>query len=174
MEDLVAAARHWRGWSQRELARAAGVPVSTVNRIETGKVSPTVEMVTRLVGATGLRIVVSLTPTAEYVRSLPNLNESERRSLVLGVLTAARLVADPATVIATARRNLVTMADAATAANRPYLDAWSDLLDGPTETVVATLTGLDAQAKALRQATPFGGVVPQDERRAALDRLRAS
>ena len=170
MDDVVRTARRWRGWSQRQLARAADVPVSTVNRIETGKVSPTVEMVNRLVVVAGMRIAVSLIPTVDYVRSLPDLNESERRSLILGVLTAAKLLADPAMALATARRNLATMSDAGTAANRPYLDAWSTLLGGPTELIVRTLTGLDDEAKALRQATPFAGVVPEAERRAALRR----
>ena len=54
---LVRYARRSAGLSQRALASAAGVPQSTVARIETGAISPRTDLVERLLGATGRSLV---------------------------------------------------------------------------------------------------------------------
>lgn len=51
----LAEARHDGGLSQRELAHRAGVPLSTIGRIERGTVSPTVQTLERLAEALGGR-----------------------------------------------------------------------------------------------------------------------
>jgi len=136
--------------------------------------APTTEMVDRLLAATGVELTIALVPSIDEALRHTDLNESERRSLVLGVLTAQHLMRDPVASLATARRNLETMSHASTAASRPYIDAWRALLNGSTIEVLAVLYGVDERAKELRQATPFAGVVPESERRAALRRLRAA
>lgn len=50
---MVARARAAAGLSRRALATRAGVPTSTVSRIEQGEVDPTVTMLARLLGAAG-------------------------------------------------------------------------------------------------------------------------
>ena len=40
-----------------------------------------------------------------------------------------------------------------------YVERWSRLLDGPIETLLAVLEDPGEEARALRQATPFAGVV---------------
>ena len=171
---LVVRARSSRGLSQRALAARAGVPASTVNRVELGKVSPTTEMLDRLLAAAGAEVVVTTVPSVDGALVMPGLNESERRSLVMGVLTAHHLLEDPVAAVATARRNLARMATRTGPATRVYLDEWSAILEGTTEALVAVLTGTDEHARALRQTTPFAGVVPDAERRAALRRLRVA
>jgi predicted nucleotidyltransferase/DNA-binding XRE family transcriptional regulator len=57
---LVSAARSKRGMSQRELARAAGVPQSTVSTIESGQRQPSVSMLERLLDAAGFRLETRL------------------------------------------------------------------------------------------------------------------
>ena len=57
---LIREARRRAGLSQADLARRAGVPKSTVGRIETGARIPSTEMVERLVRAAGLEVSVSL------------------------------------------------------------------------------------------------------------------
>lgn len=57
---LVAAAREKRGVSQRELARAADVPQSTISTIESGLRQPSVEMLERLLGAAGFALETRL------------------------------------------------------------------------------------------------------------------
>jgi transcriptional regulator with XRE-family HTH domain len=59
--DIVREARRRAGLTQAALAARAGVPKSTVGRIETGARTPSVELVERLVRAAGLLVMVSLT-----------------------------------------------------------------------------------------------------------------
>ena len=59
--ELVLEARRRAGISQAELARRAGVPKSTVGRIESRARDPSTRMVERLVRAAGLEVSISLT-----------------------------------------------------------------------------------------------------------------
>lgn len=66
----LAEARHDAGLSQRELAHRAGVPLSTVGRIERGTVSPTVQTLERLAEALGGRAsFVFATSLLELIRA---------------------------------------------------------------------------------------------------------
>jgi transcriptional regulator with XRE-family HTH domain len=58
--DIVREARRRAGLTQAALAERAGVPNSTVGRIESGARTPSVELVDRLVRAAGLELTVSL------------------------------------------------------------------------------------------------------------------
>jgi len=60
ISKLVREARRRAGFTQAELAERAGVPKSTVGRIESGARMPSTKMVERLVRAAGLRVSVSL------------------------------------------------------------------------------------------------------------------
>ena len=60
ISNVVREARRRAGLSQAELAQRAGVPKSTVGRIESGARMPSTEMVERLVRAAGLEVSVSL------------------------------------------------------------------------------------------------------------------
>lgn len=60
ISQIVREARRRAGLSQAELARRAGVPKSTVGRIESGARVPSTGMVERLVRATGLEVSVSV------------------------------------------------------------------------------------------------------------------
>ena len=53
-----------------------------------------------------------------------------------------------------------------------YLDEWAHLLDGPTDTLVETLTSERQSARDLRQVSPFAGVLSQDERLRIIDAVR--
>jgi transcriptional regulator with XRE-family HTH domain len=57
---IVREARRRAGLTQAELAERAGVPRSTVARIESGARTPSVELVERLVRAAGLEVTVAL------------------------------------------------------------------------------------------------------------------
>ena len=60
LRNLVREARKRAGWTQAELGRRAGVPQSTIARIETGARTPSTDMVERLVRAAGFEVRVSL------------------------------------------------------------------------------------------------------------------
>jgi transcriptional regulator with XRE-family HTH domain len=60
LAQMVREARRRSGMTQAELARRAGVPKSTVGRIESGARVPSTEMVECLVRAAGLELSVFL------------------------------------------------------------------------------------------------------------------
>lgn len=59
---LVRYSRRRAGLTQRELAARAGVPQPTIARIESGRVSPRLETVDRLLDACGVRLAVEDRP----------------------------------------------------------------------------------------------------------------
>ncbi len=60
LRNLVREARKRAGLTQVELAERAGVPQSTVARVESGARTPSTDLVERLVRATGYEIRVGL------------------------------------------------------------------------------------------------------------------
>lgn len=83
---VIAQVRSARQLTMNALADVSGVPVSTISRIESGKVEPTWSMMARLVAAAGFRLDPALTeittdePFAAVLRRLgdADLGESER------------------------------------------------------------------------------------------------
>jgi len=57
---LVRRAREGAGLSRRALAARAGVPTSTVSRVEDGESDPTITMLQRLLGAAGSRLLMDI------------------------------------------------------------------------------------------------------------------
>jgi ribosome-binding protein aMBF1 (putative translation factor) len=60
----VRALRQQHGWSQSELARAAGMTQSAVARFEAGGAVPTLPVLERLARALGVELAVSFSPRA--------------------------------------------------------------------------------------------------------------
>jgi transcriptional regulator with XRE-family HTH domain len=73
--SLVAQARDEAELSRRALARRAGVPISTVSRIEEGEVDPTLTMLQRVVSAAGRQLHLEL-ETIPARRSLAALADA--------------------------------------------------------------------------------------------------
>jgi hypothetical protein len=82
---------------------------------------------------------------------------AEERSLALHRLIAARIAGDPA-VVPRARARVARWLDRGEVA-APWAHAWAELLDGPVERLLETLVVPGEEARALRQVTPFAGVV---------------
>lgn len=60
LSDLIRESRRRSGLTQAELAQRAGVPKSTVGRIESRTRTPSTQMVERLVRAAGFEVTISL------------------------------------------------------------------------------------------------------------------
>ncbi|HVV76345.1 MAG TPA: helix-turn-helix transcriptional regulator [Mycobacteriales bacterium] len=60
--NLLRMVRAKRGWSQRQLATAAGVPQSTIARIESATRQPTLPLLDRIIVAAGLELRTRLEP----------------------------------------------------------------------------------------------------------------
>jgi transcriptional regulator with XRE-family HTH domain len=74
--------RRQRDWSQRQLARRAGVPKSTVADVETSRRSPSLTTLARLVAATGHRLEIvdpAGTPASWHVTDVSPRDAAGRR-----------------------------------------------------------------------------------------------
>lgn len=82
---LVREARRAAGFSQRELSARAGVPQSTVGRIEAGRIAPRWSTVEALLGAASVRVELAAAAGAgvdrSQIRELLRLTPLERARL---------------------------------------------------------------------------------------------
>jgi transcriptional regulator with XRE-family HTH domain len=159
--ELLAGLRHRAGMSQDELARRAGTSGPTVAAYERGRKEPRWSTFVRLAEACGATPTVTLAPTGS------TLTRAERRSLALHEAVLMHLLEDPDAVRPLARHNLTVMGEAAPAAS-PYLRRWQALLDGPLADLAVVLVSPAADARELRQNSPFAGVLDSAERDRAL------
>jgi len=87
---------------------------------------------------------------------------AEARSLALHRAVWVRIEAQPELICGVRARLRAWRADESKP--QPYVEAWLRLLDGPRDALHAALVGTDEAARALRQATPFAGIVDAKER----------
>ena len=109
-------------------------------------------------------------------RSAPNtMNLSDRRSLVFGILVASKLEVDPETVLSKGRANLRRLKKVhADGSADALLSRWEELLAGSVERLVAVLLSTREESIDLRHASPFAGVLTEDERRWVSQATRAA
>jgi hypothetical protein len=93
----------------------------------------------------------------------------ERRSLEFHRAVAAKLQEQPER-IEIARRNLERWSEIG-GRSQPYWDAWRKILDRPLEEVLKLLEEDSEKMIALRQATPFAGVLEPADRWAVYARF---
>lgn len=163
---ILLAARTEAGLSQRELGARAGTSGATIAAYERGTKEPRLSTLRRLLEAAGMRLEFGYAPRSTRRRAVV-LTREEQRSLALHRVVAARLAADPAKVLAKARRNLSVMRRANTDGSAEvWLAEWHRRLRGPLAGVIEVLVSTGQSARDLRQVTPFAGVLSDDERRA--------
>jgi hypothetical protein len=87
-----------------------------------------------------------------------NLHElAEARSLAIHRLVAERLREDPGLVEPARVRVAAWLADGSV--HRAYAEAWRGLLSGPLARLLEVLVDPGEGARALRQCSPFAGVI---------------
>jgi hypothetical protein len=91
----------------------------------------------------------------------------DQRSRALYGAIACKLRADPS-LLDIARQNLDRWS-AQNGRSQPYWDAWRKLIDGPFENLLALMTEDSERMTAMRQASPFAGVLSPPERWAIYD-----
>jgi hypothetical protein len=97
--------------------------------------------------------------------AVPALTHAERRTLALHKAVAAKLRADPPMVLQKANANLSQMRQSDSLSHStPYLDRWEELLRGPADQLLAVMVSTDQDARDLRQASPFAGILDDAER----------
>ena len=93
LRSLVREARKRAGLTQMELAKRAGVPQSTVARVESGARTPSTDLVERLVRATGYEIRVGLgEPDAETAALFERTLRRTPQQRLADAVKAARFV----------------------------------------------------------------------------------
>ena len=156
IDEILTSLRSMSGLSGRELARRAGTTHSALVDYAKGRHDPGFSTLERIALAGGYDLVVGLRP---------RLSGPEIRTLEMHRAIATKIESDPEGVREIARHNLEVLRAADIAGNtEPYLDAWEDLINGPVVRLVSVMTSTDQAARDLRQASPFAGVLSDEER----------
>lgn len=181
MGRRVRSARLARALDQRDLAERAGVSLSALRRLEAGQGS-TLKTVIAVTNTLEEPLVMTESSTEPVRRRAPRATQTrprlerreERVSLELHRAVVRHLRADDGRVREIARSNLPLLrrnvrGDQANG----WLDEWERALGGPTTDLIALCLREDEHGVDLRQVSPFAGVVPDDERLAAIHRARS-
>lgn len=109
------------------------------------------------------------------VEALTRASSESTAARLLHVAVAGRLITDPDTVLAIARRNIASAqsthrSDGLTA---QHLREWEGLLDAGLPSLLRALLSEGDRFVTLRSSSPFAGVLTDDERRAVLSSARA-
>ena len=95
----------------------------------------------------------------------------DARTLAMHRVIAEKIRRDPA-LIERARLTLARWLSTVDPASRPYLDQWQHLLSQDLETCLAAVVEESPRATALRQSSPFAGLLTHAERFALLKSTR--
>lgn len=173
--SLIREARIQSGVGVRELARRAGVSPGAVTQWEQ---SETAGVIRERTLARALD-VLGTTPETMRARTAPEFrNRLERRedrvTLELHRAVAMKLIADPDTVLSKvaseARRIEVNLRGRAV----DDLAEWVALAQTRRlDLLIALMLGTDHKAVNMRQVSPFGGILSDDERMTAIGRATA-
>jgi hypothetical protein len=98
--------------------------------------------------------------------------EIDRRSLALHRLVAERVMRDPA-LFEKARLTLARWRQTVSVASQPYLEEWERLINQGVEACLSVVIEDSQRAAALRQSSPFSGVLTNRERFAFLKQWRS-
>jgi transcriptional regulator with XRE-family HTH domain len=148
------------GFSQRELGRRARTSNASLVAYAKGRQDPGLATLQRLADAASCDLIIEVRP---------RLTAPELRTLELHRLIVEKLEENPDRVLAFAKRNLELMRCTDHGGHsQPYLDAWQMLVEGPRRNLARVMVSTDAAARDLRQASPFSGVLSDEERIDAL------
>ncbi|WP_280420098.1 helix-turn-helix domain-containing protein [Nocardia carnea] len=155
------------GTTQSELSRISGVRQSSISQFLSGKTNLSDGQLDRLLSCMGFRLEVVRRPIP------PELTRSERRSWQLHRQLATHL--NRAVLESWQPRidhNLQRLRDGVT--GQPHLrnlDRWTLLVEHrDLPGIHRVLTGLDRDSIEMREVSPLGGLLPQDERAELLRR----
>lgn len=147
--------------SQSELSRVSGVRQSSISQFLSGKVNLSDEQLDRLLSGMGYRLEVIRRPV------VPELTRSERRSWLLHRQVSKQLTRSSLNEWRPRiERNLTRLRGSVS--GQPHLrnlDRWERLVDlGDLPGLHRVLTALDRDSIEMREVSPMGGVLSQDER----------
>ena len=155
------------GTTQSELSRLSGVRQPSISQFLSGKVDLSDEQLDRLLSCMGYRLEVVRRPV------VANLTRSERRSWGLHRRLASHLTRSSLEVWRpTIERNLERLRSSVKGQpHRRNLDRWQSLVDRRDVLGLhRVLTGLDRESIEMREVSPMGGLLSDEERSDVLRR----
>jgi hypothetical protein len=155
------------GTTQSELSRLSGVRQPSISQFLSGKVDLSDDQLDRLLSCMGYRLEVVRRPV------VPDLTRAERRSWELHRRLSIRLSGSSVEAWrATIEGNLERLGKSVK--GQPHLrnlDRWQSLIDrGDVPGLHRVLTGLDRESIEMREVSPMGGLLSDDERSDVLRR----
>lgn len=163
--DLLREVMLTTGITQSELSRVSGVRQPSISQFVSGKVELSDEQLDRLLSCMGYRLEVVRRPVE------PKLTRSERRSWQLHRRLSSHLTRETfeqwRPVI---RRNLKRLRHGVTGEpHLRHLERWRSLVQqNDIPGLQRVLTGLDRESIEMREVSPMGGLLSQEERREVL------
>ncbi|MBF6436400.1 helix-turn-helix domain-containing protein [Nocardia cyriacigeorgica] len=149
------------GTTQSELARVSGIRQPSISQFLSGTVNMSDEQLSRLLSCMGYCLEIVRRPIT------PELTRSEHRSWRLHRQLSTHL--NRSTLQAwrpRIERNLQRLRDGVS--GQPHtrnIDRWESLIErGDVPGLHRVLTGLDRDSIEMREVSPMGGLLPQDER----------
>ena len=153
--------------TQSELSRVSGVHQPSISQFLSGKVELSDEQLDRLLSCMGYRLEVVRRPV------VPELTRSERRSWRLHRQLSTHLTRTSLEQwLPTIQRNWERLRNGVSGEPHMHnLDRWRSLIDrGDVQGLRRVLTGLDRDSIEMREVSPMGGLLSQDERMDVLQR----
>lgn len=149
------------GTTQSELSRISGVRQPSISQFVSGKVDLSDEQLDRLLSCMGFRLEVIRRPVE------PDWNRSERRSWELHRRLSSHLTRSTFEQWRPSiEENIVRLRGRVN--GQPHtrnLQRWQSLVEtGDVLGIQRVLTGLDRESIEMREVSPMGGLLPQDER----------
>ncbi len=153
------------GTTQSDLSRLSGVRQPSISGFLSGKVDLSDDQLERLLSCMGYRLEVVRRPV------VPKLTRSERRSWQLHRRVSTLLNRDDIQEWRpTIERNVDRLGDQVT--GQPHernLERWRDLVNrGDLPGLHRVLTGLDRDSVEMREVSPMGGLLTQEQRSEAM------
>lgn len=147
--------------TQTHLSRLSGVHQPSISGFLSGRVDLSDEMLDRLLSCMGYQLEVVRRPVR------PTLNRSVERSWLLHRQLSTHLSPETLRIWKPAiERNLKRLRGSVR--GQPHtrnLDRWRELVrNGDVSGLRRVMTGLDTDSGEMREVSPMGGLLPQDER----------
>ncbi|WP_245671714.1 helix-turn-helix domain-containing protein [Nocardia amamiensis] len=159
--DVLREVMRETGTTQSELSRVSGVRQPSISQALSGKLNLSDEQLERLLSCMGYRLEVVRRPV------VPELTRSERRSWQWHRRLSTHLTQSSLQLWRPhIERNLRRLRDGVS--GQPHvrnIDRWESLIErGDVPGLHRVLTGLDRDSIEMREVSPMGGLLPQDER----------
>ncbi len=171
-------ARLRAGLRQADLARAANISSTALNRLEAGAGS-SVQTLTRVCACLGIELLNELASMdgsrrraqRPPGRRLTEARAEDRRAYELHREVVRQLRTDPKRVLTIAQRNLERMgARPRNPLAEQWLAEWAKAVRTGPEALETLALRTDERGNDLRQVSPFAGVLSEFERQRALER----